>query len=106
MFYFEVKYDLFCKAQQVVAVHIGEALLHSRSGFGVGNGGWHAWEEQAGLSPYQAAWQLERSCRVWPLRREMVPCPETELAPGVTVFLLLSLQNPIWTFGGSNRPGL
>lgn len=53
MFYFEVKYDLFCKAQPVVACHIGEALLHGRSCFGVGNGGWHAWEEQAGLSPYQ-----------------------------------------------------
>lgn len=28
----------------------------------------------------------------------MVPCPETELALGVTLFLLLSLQNPILYF--------
>lgn len=35
---------------------------------------------------------------VWPLRRGMFPCPETELALGVTVFLLISLQNPILYF--------
>lgn len=44
LLHFEVKYDLFCEAQEAVAVHWYMAA-------GMAKGGWHTWLEWD-LSPY------------------------------------------------------
>lgn len=98
-----------CKAQRVVAVCIGDTLLHGRSWFRVGIGGDMLGKSRQGFLFTRerwrnlAAWQLERSWRFLPLRGWMGTGLKTQLPLGVTVFLLLS---PFCTFGGNDRTRL